>query len=940
MHERTDNVYIPALADAREGINYATRAARSGDPEEVLYNLGNAIGSYNTVLGGNNAIADDLRRDLVERRDAAMLLRDDIETGRAFIEGTPASWVPPRAPARPGPDDPEVNAVVRLRRIEEMHAAGARAGNPLLPDIGRARDNINRAIQAAEEGDEAEYEARRALFEAINDYNAGLANNPGMPDQLRRDVEARRDAANTLLNAMYDGQITFGPAPGSTPISPEQTNPEPVDRFGPESWIEGGLPNLGARAVPEHQLGVDIPNFIETHPNAADPNAGSGQFAAWGERAGQIAHAARNRPGVEEIVNTQDNMLRRQLVSEAFGAGENKVRFGNSGYTLEVTSAYADPQGYIGFEATIVDEDGYEVGRTERSISRNYSGGWKTYNAFMKVEDTGNRKSGFASAFNQYMENWYIANGFDAVTVSAAGGGGYTGAFVWAMNGFDFNYEDDESISNVDARINAMGRQATQDFERAQLRELTAKVQRARDKYSSGSALVPGDMPTPREFALIGWTPGARDWLGKQYMSNNGWSGIKRLAPTDVAYQQRQAFHVNQRSQSRVDQGMNRPNLDESFLTALEGRGFSGNNADQLTREQPAIMGVLRENQSLAALPVQTKARLFAWANAQLANIGNTGGDETIAANLTRLRDALDSERRHDFPDNIAMPDVGRYLAALTPAQLYAGRIPGFNIQPLLAQDDDDFDPDNATGDQRTFKITHQDTGQVFYVKFDQAGMVGEATRDSSRNAEHDVNLLLRNVGWAGIPEYVPMSDRLGIVMQRVGDGVDLLSRPQDSYRIDDLDDAFRNLANPEQLLSMFVLDVVHGNGDRNPGNFKLAQDRTGHWWIFPIDHGLAGSGANWSTTDDGIEDLVDQAYTLDAYRTLGELIEGMGPAQAQTAIRGMIAQYRNALGGGGFIDPRYVDVISANLDKIEQDIAGFIDATIERNNRPRRASL
>ena len=289
--------------------------------------------------------------------------------------------------------------------------------------------------------------------------------------------------------------------------------------------------------MPAEQPLVEDPRFNQTNPFATDPNAGPGQFTEWGDRAGQIAHAARNRPSIDNIVGSTDPQLREQLVREVFGSqlGET-VRFGDRGFAVEVSDIGVDFDHVIA-NATITDDTGQVVGSTTRRFELT-DNEWEAYNSRLYLNDDV-QGTGFASAFNQYMENWYIANGFVHVKVAASGIGKNTGGFVWAMNGYDWDGDGRSRIFAAEEALDSIRNEARTDAERTQVRQLDDRLQQQRREIN------PRQVPTPRELALVGWTPGAKDWAGKRTMINHSWKGRKNLSGPDRAYNQRQAFTAN-----------------------------------------------------------------------------------------------------------------------------------------------------------------------------------------------------------------------------------------------------------------------------------------------------------------------------------------------------------------------------------------------------------
>lgn len=119
---------------------------------------------------------------------------------------------------------------------------------------------------------------------------------------------------------------------------------------------------------------------------------------------------------------------------------------------------------------------------------------------------------GFATRWLHAQEEQYRVNNIKAITLTANVD---VGGYAWAKAGFDFT--DDRGPSRVAARA------------REALPHMNPDERAAADKLLARYAA--GETPTPLEWAMIGWKPGAPKWAGKnRIMLGSNWHGIKKLA--------------------------------------------------------------------------------------------------------------------------------------------------------------------------------------------------------------------------------------------------------------------------------------------------------------------------------------------------------------------------------------------------------------------------
>jgi hypothetical protein len=162
----------------------------------------------------------------------------------------------------------------------------------------------------------------------------------------------------------------------------------------------------------------------------------------------------------------------------------------------------------------VVDRDGNIVGGGTRAINA-ASMGTVSHAGF--ALDRGVQGQGFMTRYNAQAEQSYRDHGISQITIHASGGnaGGmqFVGGYAWARAGYDF-----APTSRADVAARWGSTKATGDASRypPEVRAKIAKV--ASDPAAS-----------PLDYAMIGWTPGATMWPGKEIMLDTSWDGVKDL---------------------------------------------------------------------------------------------------------------------------------------------------------------------------------------------------------------------------------------------------------------------------------------------------------------------------------------------------------------------------------------------------------------------------
>jgi hypothetical protein len=702
-------------------------------------------------------------------------------------------------------------------------------------------------------------------------------------------------SARQIFGIDAGAPVAQGEGPGQLP--PSRPNPVPQDpgqRFN-EPAPEGTPVIAGDGSIPGVSL-VDTPDDVAEFVN---PDAKQADFTAWGLRAPEIARAGRERADVKNLVDliekekaarvlaseapTEDERNNakaergkyeaqiKKLIGDSFGIRPG-VKFGKNNYSIgdgaRIDYTIFD-SGEVNFSIafSIQDERGRRVGegsRTVRGLSEtdvlgNTTRKWVVSNNLLKIYDKKDKKSGFASAYNRYMEDWYIANGFSSISVFAAGGGGWDGGFVWAVNGFNWKGSQANTVPTI---LRSMLRKPeTSDEEKQIINRMLDRI--AKDNPSGN--YTPDTVPTPLEIAMIGWYPGATNWIGKKQMKSMGWYGEKRLDPQ--AIEQRQAINYNQSRNAlkRVKDKENRAGVSRDLVLKMNSNEFADANPE-LAPYIDQIRDVLRSNRSLAVLSPAAKTALNRFTASQLLK----GEDRSVALqDIFKLRTALDAEFKADNPLAVSKDfGVGNQLLDVSIDDVNANRVPGFTVRRLGMYE---------SGINETFMLTHNDSGQVFFVKKDSYAAQYQI---NGAGAEVQADVMLRASGVvAGYEARVSNVDDEIIVMQRAGAGVPLLGEPMTasnaignklSINLPDGTTVKVNASNfmdllhtPEDAVRVMLVDLIISNMDRHNGNLLLAVDGTdtGKIRLLPIDHALSSFSPDTEGMQFTVQELFDNSF-------------------------------------------------------------------------------
>jgi hypothetical protein len=227
---------------------------------------------------------------------------------------------------------------------------------------------------------------------------------------------------------------------------------------------------------------------------------------------------------------------------------------------------------------------------------------------------------------------------------------------------------------------------------------------------------------------------------------------------------------------------------------------------------------------------------------------------------------ALDAEFKADNP-LAASSDfgVGNQLLDVSIEDVSRDNLPGFTVKRLGIYE---------SGINDTYMVTHNDSGQVFYVKKDS---YAAQYRIDGAGAEVQADAMLRASGVAaGYETRVSNVDPEIIVMQRAGAGIPLLGEPMTATKAIgnqltvnlpdgttirvDAKNFMDLLHTPEDAVRVILVDLIISNMDRHNGNLLLAVDGTdtGKIRILPIDHALSSFSPDTEGMQFTVEELFD----------------------------------------------------------------------------------
>lgn len=161
----------------------------------------------------------------------------------------------------------------------------------------------------------------------------------------------------------------------------------------------------------------------------------------------------------------------------------------------------------------LLDESGKRVGQAHRAWLPSPDGkSVLVLHARFEIDKQSLRGGGFASRWNQHVENVYRGNGVSEIHLEANMD---VGGYAWAKQGYDFHSFDD---------LRLLAERRARMRPHSDSPEIVRLVQRStRHNWDAGTA------PTPLEWAMAGWTEGAQTWPGKTFLLGASWNGVKKL---------------------------------------------------------------------------------------------------------------------------------------------------------------------------------------------------------------------------------------------------------------------------------------------------------------------------------------------------------------------------------------------------------------------------
>jgi hypothetical protein len=364
-------------------------------------------------------------------------------------------------------------------------------------------------------------------------------------------------------------------------------------------------------------------------------------------------------------------------------------------------------------------------------------------------------------------------------------------------------------------------------------------------------------VPTPLEIALAGWYPGAKKWFGKDVIIERTWSGIKHLNPT--AREQVQSVNYNQikNAERRIQAGQNKPGISALGLAQIADNNFQTNNPE-LGPYIDQIRDALKNNRPLAFLSPAAKSALGKFVSKELLNKNSSMPLE----DLFRLRTALASEYRAENDYSNPFGAIEDALAGFTMDDFSGNsdalRAAGFNSKSLIGND---------SGVNSTFMVTHEASGQVFFVKEEKLSRSWYNARGLT--AEVEANTIMNALEMMGVPSVRgSRADKDLIIMSQAGATLPLAAPAEnastmmnygitdaegDIYASDRSGNFVDELHNPEDVFNMAIVDMLGAGGDRHDANWMAAFDRTDNrLFMFPIDNSLL----TVSKSTSGVEDF------------------------------------------------------------------------------------
>lgn len=189
---------------------------------------------------------------------------------------------------------------------------------------------------------------------------------------------------------------------------------------------------------------------------------------------------------------------------------------------VQLTGKGERPQ--LDLSVEILDGEGRKVGIARRRLRTGKNGQPQVDHVSFYLDKRA-QGGGFSGRWLQRMEERYREAGIKQEWLIAS----EVGSYAWAKAGFDFADRDQAKLAATRLAAILRAKDAQRDLPQRVITDGNELVRRAR---TDGE-----DIPTPMEFAMLGWTPGAETWPGKEALLNIkggkprglGWEGIKEL---------------------------------------------------------------------------------------------------------------------------------------------------------------------------------------------------------------------------------------------------------------------------------------------------------------------------------------------------------------------------------------------------------------------------
>lgn len=383
--------------------------------------------------------------------------------------------------------------------------------------------------------------------------------NPNTPGGVK--YAAMRLARTELNHAFHAGQVRQAQEdPWVTAVrwhlSGSHPTPDECNQYAEEEHVDG----LGAGVFDKFQVpGKPHPNCLcYTTPETVEPDDFveaylrgdyDDHLAEQGFPAeGPQATAAKDRANLaapEAALKAAKALARDTEPTYAFGrsnldalVGQARARYGSAdavqtqaladAYIEETLGAALRERGMTSvvegvdtgagsvYVKAVFYKDGARAGKMVRRFEQDYDGSTFVEHEFFQLYD-GYQGTGLATEFLENAEVWYRAHGVVRIDVHAnIDVGGYT----WAKQGY--GWAPRMGHASVEAMVKRVKKVATREGDADALKRLNAMLRQMKSAPRE-------QWPTPYDLAMVGYTEGATEWVGKTAMLNSDWYGVKTL---------------------------------------------------------------------------------------------------------------------------------------------------------------------------------------------------------------------------------------------------------------------------------------------------------------------------------------------------------------------------------------------------------------------------